>query len=175
MFPVLITNRLRLTSLEDTDVESVFFLRSNEEVIRYIRKEPCKGIQEAYEHIQLLKRKQQENESTNWAIREKENAEMIGGICLWNFSDDRKTAEVGYDLKPSYHRKGLMSEALDAVIQYGFSEIYLDEIEAFTHRNNEASKSLLLKHGFVLNPERTDDGFPDNQIFELKRDKYKTN
>lgn len=34
MFPILVTNRLLLNQLEDTDAENVLFLRSNEEVIR---------------------------------------------------------------------------------------------------------------------------------------------
>ncbi|WP_239001346.1 GNAT family N-acetyltransferase [Elizabethkingia anophelis] len=83
-------------------------------------------------------------------------------------SADRKTAEVGYDLKPLYHGKGIMSEALVAVIEFGFSTLGLDKIEAFTSRYNEASKSLLLKHNFILNPERTDEDNLDNLIFELR-------
>ena len=36
--------------------------------------------------------------------------EMIGSICLWNFTDNQKSAEIGYDLSPKYQRKGIMNE-----------------------------------------------------------------
>ncbi|AJW64925.1 ribosomal-protein-L7/L12-serine acetyltransferase [Elizabethkingia miricola] len=169
MFPILITNRLLLNQLEDTDAENVLFLRSNEEVIRYIKREPDQNIQQAYDFIRLIRDRYENKSAINWAIRKKENPELIGGICLWKISADRKTAEVGYDLKPHYHGKGIMSEALVTVIEYGFSTLGLDNIEAFTSQYNEASKSLLLKHNFILNPERTDEDNLDNLIFELKR------
>jgi ribosomal-protein-alanine N-acetyltransferase len=103
MFPVLVTNRLLLNKLEDTDAESVLFLRSNEEVIRYIKREPDQNIQQAYDFIRLIRDRYENKSAINWAIRKKENPELIGGICLWKISADRKTAEVGYDLKPHYH------------------------------------------------------------------------
>lgn len=168
MFPILVTNRLLLNQLEDTDAENVLFLRSNEEVIRYIKREPDQNIQQAYDYIRLTRVRYENKSAINWAIRKKENPELIGGICLWKISADRKTAEVGYDLKPLYHGKGIMSEALVAVIEFGFSTLGLDKIEAFTSRYNEASKSLLLKHNFILNPERTDEDNLDNLIFELR-------
>jgi len=86
-----------------------------------------------------------------------------------NFSEDRKTAEVGYELLPNYHRKGIMSEALKAVLNFGFNELYLNEILAFTNKFNENSKSLLLKNNFTLEEGRVDEGFPDNLVFSLKK------
>ena len=44
----------------------------------------------------------------------------------------------------------------------------LKTIEAFTHKDNEASKALLKKHQFVFQVERREDGFENNRIFKLK-------
>jgi ribosomal-protein-alanine N-acetyltransferase len=93
----------------------------------------------------------------------------LGTICLWNFSEDRKTAEVGYELLPDHHRKGIMSEALTAVLNYGFNQLHLQEIVAMTNTFNENSKGLLLKHDFVLEEGRKDEGFTDNLVFSLKK------
>lgn len=62
-----------------------------------------------------------------------------------------------------------MSEALSAVLDFGFNQLNLREILAFTSMFNENSKALLLKNDFVLQKGRTDEGFPDNLVFSLKR------
>ncbi|WP_435523252.1 GNAT family N-acetyltransferase [Chryseobacterium indoltheticum] len=57
---------------------------------------------------------------------------------------------MSYELLPAYHRKRIMSEALKVVLDFGFNELYLNEILAFTNKFNENSKSLLLKNNFIL-------------------------
>jgi len=52
-------------------------------------------------------------------------------------------------------------------LDFGFHSMKLKTIEAFTHKNNTASKALLEKHHFVFQPERYDDGFENNRIFRL--------
>ena len=61
------------------------------------------------------------------------NPEIIVKICLWNFSKDYKTAEVGYNLNPNFQKKGIMSESLKSMVNFGFIELYKKRIEAFTH------------------------------------------
>lgn len=94
---------------------------------------------------------------------------MIGSICLWNFSNNLKTAEVGYSLYPEFQNKGIMSEALKSVIDYGFNELKLDKIEAFTHSKNEPSKKLLEKNGLQINHNRKDENNSFNTIFEIEK------
>jgi ribosomal-protein-alanine N-acetyltransferase len=57
--------------------------------------------------------------------------------------------EVGYVLLPEYQGKGIMHEALGAVIAYGFDVMKLHSIEANTNPNNTPSHKLLERHGFV--------------------------
>ena len=112
------------------------------------------------------------NKSLYWSITIKGNTKMIGSICLWNFSTDRKVAEVGYDLNPIFHNQGIMSEALQCILNFGFNTLYLNEIEAFTHRLNEPSKRLLIKHNFVLQADRIDEDNLDNLIFTINRTRF---
>ena len=58
-------------------------------------------------------------------------------------------AELGYLLHPSHQQKGLMQEAVLAVLFYGFSAIKLHSVEANINPANVASKKLLEKNRFV--------------------------
>lgn len=62
---------------------------------------------------------------------------------------------------------GFMNEAINSILIYGFDVLQLSMITAYTHKDNIASKKILLKHGFVFNPEIKDDENINNVIFEL--------
>lgn len=169
MFPIIKTSRLILNKIELSDADTVFFLKSHPEVMRYIKRDPYTEMQQAVDNIEIITKKLETRESVDWALRHSDTNEMIGSICLWNFSKDRKTAEMGYAMKPNFHGNGYMDEAMKAIINYGFDKENLSLIEAFTSQYNESSKKLLLKNGFVHNPSRKDEDNLDNFIFELRR------
>ncbi|MDQ0067299.1 GNAT family N-acetyltransferase [Chryseobacterium lathyri] len=163
------TERLLLKEISESHTEDILRIRSNEVINQFVQRNSPKNNYDALQFILTIKERTQNNQTVYLGITCKNQSNLIGTICLWNFSEDRKTAEVGYELLPDYHRKGIMSEALKAVLDYGFNELHLQEILAFTSKLNENSKSLLLKHNFVLEEGRTDDGFPDNIVFRLKK------
>lgn len=170
-FPVLETNRLVLCEVTEQDSPEMLFLRSDETANKYIDR-PEKDVPENESDILAFIKKLDDGlkagQLINWGISEKGNAEIIGTICLWNISDDRKVAEAGYGLHPDFYRKGIMSEAIASVIDYGFNQMALEKIEAFTHRENVASVKLLERHGFILNPSRSDEHNANNIIFEIE-------
>lgn len=163
------TERLILKPIDESHVEDILKIRSNEVVNQFVKRIAPKTNYDALDFILTIKKRVQNNESLNWGISYKNQQNLIGTICLWKFSDDRKEAEVGYELLPEYHRKGIMSEALNAVLNYGFNELNLQTILAFTNKFNDNSKGLLLKHDFVLQEGRIDEGFPENLVFSLKK------
>ncbi|AEH01269.1 GNAT family N-acetyltransferase [Lacinutrix sp. 5H-3-7-4] len=163
------TNRLYLNKIEQHQVEIIFKLRSNSIVCKYIARPLYKKRTEARIHLDKVINELKQNSAITWVISLKTDNTPIGTICLWNFSDDRKTAEVGYDLLPEYFKKGIMSEALDAVVDFGFNTIHLNAIEAFTQFENLASISLLEKKGFKFQKDREDKDYPKNRIFVLSK------
>jgi ribosomal-protein-alanine N-acetyltransferase len=56
---------------------------------------------------------------------------------------------VGYNLSPEFQNKGVMSEALNYIIDFGFNELKLDSIEAFTHSKMSILK-VIRKVAFIL-------------------------
>jgi [ribosomal protein S5]-alanine N-acetyltransferase len=163
------TERLYLKEIHEHHAEDILRIRSNEVINRFVQRNSPKNNYDALEFILTIKKNVQNNQTFYWGISLKNQPNLIGTICLWNFSEERKVAEVGYELLPDYHRKGLMSEALKAVVDFGFNDLKLQEIVAITNKFNENSKGLLLKNNFILEKERKDEGFPDNLVFSLKK------
>lgn len=163
------TERLVLKPIDESHVDDILKIRSNKITNQFVKRIPPKTNYDALDFILTIKKRVENKETFYWGISLKDQTNLIGTICLYRFSKDRKEAEVGYELLPDYHRKGIMSEALKAVLNFGFNELYLDEILAFTNKFNENSKSLLLKYQFILEEGRKDEGFPENIIFSLKK------
>lgn len=84
-----------------------------------------------------------------WYLIEKESNRIIGDVAyhLWFLHHHR--AEIGYGLRREEDkRKGYMSEALVAVLDYGFKQMNLQRIEAYVSPNNIASLQSVRKFGF---------------------------
>ena len=170
-FPVIKTERLTLRKIEESDSDVILLLRSDKSINKFINRPEnrrTKNISDAIKHIKKLNTDTKNNKSIAWGITLNENPKIIGTICLWNFSKDYKTAEVGYDLNPNFQKKGIMSESLNSVVNFGFIELCIDRIEAFTHIQNENSKKLLVKNGFSIIEDRKDNDDLSNVVFEIR-------
>jgi [ribosomal protein S5]-alanine N-acetyltransferase len=146
-FPALSTERLILRQIQEEDRNELFLLRSDEKVLEYIDRPKAQSVDECVQFIRKINEGIAKKEWLYWAITL--HNKLIGTICLWNFSKDRSLAEVGYELMSDYQGKGYMQEALTAVIKYGFVELKLHSIEAYTHPNNLRSIHLLEKNHFI--------------------------
>ena len=164
---VIRTNRLTLRPLKPTDWPQIQFLRSDKNVNKYVNRPPAPTQEAAMAFISKISGGVKASLFYFWAICEKDNDALIGTICLWNFSKDRKTAETGYDLDPKAQGGGIMTESLQAIITFGFQTLKLNTIEAYTHYGNQASINLLSTCDFILQPEMTDDDNTNNIVFSL--------
>ena len=164
-FPVLSTVRLHLRKLSEADTRDILYLRSNDEVNAFIVREKLVNEEGAHDFIQKINMDIRNNKCLYWGICMGEHARLIGTICLWNLSAEKASGEIGYELHPAFQKKGIMHEAVAAVLRYAFRTLGLETIEAFTHHENEASKLLLERSGFVHDPEHVDEGVPHNAIY----------
>ncbi|MBL4568818.1 MAG: GNAT family N-acetyltransferase [Flavobacteriaceae bacterium] len=167
-FPELTTERLILRQLKESDVAAIYGLRSNAEINRLITRKTPKNTKEAQDFITVCHQEFAKGNRIFWAMELKETKTVIGTIVFHRISLKDCYAEIGYELHPSFHKKGLMSEAMKCAVQFGIQQMKFNIMEAFTHQNNSPSIALLQKHQFVLQPERRDEGFENNRIFQLK-------
>jgi [ribosomal protein S5]-alanine N-acetyltransferase len=146
--PILSSERLILRCISENDADVLTVLRSDKNVNKHLHRPKNTTFEATQQFIQKILRGYQENGSCYWIITEKGDNKLIGTICLWNFSADRKTAEIGFELLPHFQGKGIMQEAVLKVIQFGFEDLELTQIGAFTKKNNQKSIELLEKVGF---------------------------
>lgn len=165
MFPSIHTNRLQLRQLNLNDLDDLFELRFHDDVIKFIARKKSHDKNTIKQFILDRNADVATNKIVFWAIQQQEQSRLIGTISLWNFNDTKTVAEVGYELHPDYHNKGFMSEALEAVLEFGFTKLKLEAIEAFTDKNNTNSQLLLEKFNFKYDANKTDEGFPNNKIY----------
>lgn len=148
-FPVLNTDRLILRETKMTDVEQVFYLRSEPRLQTYVDRDPTASLDEAREFVQTIIDDVSNNVGIQWAIALKgQDDTMIGSIALWRIDRRNYRAELGYVLHPEHQGKGLMQEAIKAVIDYGFQK-GLHSLEANINPGNLASQRVLERAGFV--------------------------
>jgi len=171
-FPEIKTERLLLRRVKEFDDEVILFLRSDKTMNKYIQRPESELTKTKAEALQFIKRINDEienNISITWGITLNGNPNLLGTICLWNFSKDKKTAEVGYGLNPAFHKKGIMNEALKTIVDFGFKELGIHKIEAFTQKGNESSRKLLVRNGFVLMENRKCEVNSLNLIYEIEK------
>jgi len=166
-FSEIKTERLLLRHLKQTDWEMISYLRTDKEVNKFVKRPTAETKGKALEFIAKISDGINKQNLYYWSITH--NLTMVGTICLWNFSEDKKTAEVGYDLSSKFQGKGIMSEALKSVLNFGFHNLNLSIIEAYTHKKNESSKKLLKKNNFKLIKGKSDEYNKDNIVYKIDR------
>jgi ribosomal-protein-alanine N-acetyltransferase len=169
------TARLILRALRMEDAGFIFKEWGSPEVTRYMRDEaPLKTLEEAEERLRPLQTPEKMPDFKWWGIGLKAKGCLIGtcGFCGWD--KQHHHAEIGYDLSPEYWGQGLMPEAVNRLISFGFEEMELNRIEATTHTENQRSQHVLEKLGFekegILREYYCQDGIYNDQVqFALLR------
>jgi len=148
-FPNLFTDRLNLRQLKLEDESEILFLRSDEMINKYIDRPKTETNEDARKFIDKINSGIENNEWIYWTISPKESDKLIGTICIWNFSDEKNIAELGFELVPEFQGKGIMQEVLIKVIEYGFENLNLKKLEAYTNQLNIPSIKLLERNKFI--------------------------
>ena len=141
------TQRLHLKSITPAFIHEMFETKSKGEIISYF------GFDEAgFELYRDMNEKGMETHRISlfvFLLVDKETGLPIGecGFHTWNKTHNR--TEVFYNMRDDSHKqKGYMTEALEAVLKYGFTELNLHRIEALIAAENEPSLRLLIRYGF---------------------------
>jgi ribosomal-protein-alanine N-acetyltransferase len=148
-FPELTTHRLRLRQIRQDDAEAFFAIFSDEEAMRYYGQAPHRTLDKTREWITEIETGYAERRTIRWGVTFADRDEIIGSCSFHHFASHWRCVETGYDLNRAYWGRGVMTEAMSAVLTYGFTTLEMHRIEAVIDILNVRSKALLERLGFT--------------------------
>ena len=162
-FPELETDRLYFREIYLSDAKDIFFIRSNQDVMKFMDVPRHNSIGDSEKLIRSVEESYKKEDGINWAIIEKHSNSFIGYIGFIRIFSEHCRAEIGYVLKPEYWGKGYMSETINKIARFGFEVMNLHSIEANVNPLNERSKKVLERVGF-----KKEAYFRENYLFNGK-------
>ena len=145
--PRLETPRLVIRRMTMADAEDIYEYGRDQEVSRHVLWDAYRSLGEARMYLKYVQRQYRLNEPASWGIELKATGRLIGTIGFMWWNQEYRSAEVGYSLARAYWNQGLMTEALRAVVKFGFEEMNLNRIEAQHETTNPASGRVMEKVG----------------------------
>ncbi len=140
-----------LRKAEAKDAQELLKITNDDEIMKYYGESGAhiKDEEEALMEINW-NISQFDHNAGMWVITKKTTDEYIGDIGFNKYIKAHNKVEVGYKLKKEYWGEGIITNFLNQLINYGFTELNYNRIEALVDVNNFASKRVLLKNGFSL-------------------------
>ena len=158
------------------DAQVLFEMRSNPTLMKYIDRPIPRSINDIHDLFEKMLQMKRNGDGISWGIYKKENPELnIGNIGFFRIIAEHYRAEIGYMLQEEEQQKGIMFEAIQALIKFGFEKMNLHSIEANINPANTASRMLLQKAGFVKEAYFRENyffngQFIDSEIYSLIKD-----
>ncbi|MCY9381596.1 GNAT family N-acetyltransferase [Bacillus inaquosorum] len=149
-FPVLESENLILSKIEEEHVQDVFSIYDNDKVFEYCGIIPKHNIKTVHKMIGHFDRDYNKRSKIKWGIflRKQENT-LVGIIETMDFNQQVNMVTIGYYLAEEYWGKGIATESVSTMISFLFEKANVNRIQAEVMPANEASKKILLKNNFM--------------------------
>ena len=148
-FPELETDRLVLKELTQSNTQDLLEIFSDPEVMKYYNMKPAQSVDEIKGLITDTKKSYEDCQAIRWGIHLKENDKLVGTCGFQNFEEESKKFEIGYELSRSYWGQGIMKEAIERTLMFGFEQVEVNRVEALVESENISSQKLLEKINFT--------------------------
>jgi len=145
--PTLHTSRFVLRPVTIDDLEVFHRLWTNSETAALIKRHPHRSHPQSEERLQKLLLRQDRGELMTWAITA--GGPMMGYVGLCRFVPEHRRAEVSYESEPAHRGRGVVAEALEALVGYAFGTLGLHRLEGHVDPDNAPSMRVLERCQFV--------------------------
>lgn len=141
-----------LRKLTNEDVDNIFLLDSNPEVMKYVGVPPTTEKGESARMLENIINQYQNNGTGRLAVIEKETSQFIGWSGIKLLTDEvngfKNVYELGYRFLPEFWEKGYATESAMASLDLGFNQLNAEKIYAYADIDNQSSNHILTKLGF---------------------------
>lgn len=161
------TERLLLRKIDENDYKDMYKYVVKEEVAKYVTWTPHKSIDETKALCEMWAKECENIDRYNWAIVF--DGKVIGNIEVGKIIGE--TALLGYQTDSAYWNKGIMTEAVKAVIDFLFYEVNVEAVEAAYLSENIGSGRVMRKAGMTEIPYSESKEYKLKGITEVKGDK----
>jgi ribosomal-protein-alanine N-acetyltransferase len=145
--PTLETGRLLLRKVTLDDAADIFEYASDPEVPKYMPWEPHRSIEDTLDYLAHVMERYRQRQAGPWGIVHKGDAKLIGTCAYGSWHQEHNRAEIGYVLSRRYWGQGYTTEAVRAIVGFGFQVMGLNRIEARCEVPNIASARVMEKVG----------------------------
>ena len=145
--PELETPRLFLRAMRVRDTEDMYAYAKDPEVTRYLLWSPHKSPDYTRSYLEYLAGRYRLGQHYEWAMVSKADGHMIGTCGFSRIECPHNAAGIGYVLNPAYWGQGLVAEAAERVLRFGFDVLGLHRVEARYMVGNDASRRVMEKLG----------------------------
>lgn len=147
--PTLQTSRLTLRPMRPADAEAMHVYASDPEVARHMLWEPHESLRDSENFLRFVRERYARGDPAGWGLEERETGRFIGTCGMQDWRPEHSRAELGYVLAREHWGRGLMTEAVAAVVDFGFDRIGFNRLEARCLDGNAASARVLEKVGMT--------------------------
>ena len=166
-FSILQTDKLILGEITAAYSNDIYHLFNDQRITKYYPVMYLEKSADAHLVVNMLRNKYEEGSMVRWGITLRGTDKLIGIIGFNDIYPGHK-AKISYLLSPDYWGRGLMTEAVQAILKYGFEILGLNRIEALVIIGNEQSVKLLLRCGFGYEALLEDFLFTDGYHYDMK-------
>jgi ribosomal-protein-alanine N-acetyltransferase len=173
--PTLFTPRLIIRPARMTDAQDIYDYSRDPEVARHVLWDAHQSIHQTRGYLRFLLKQYRGGQPSSFVIELAQEHRVIGTIGFMWLQQENRSAEVGYSLSRAYWNRGLMTEALGAVLQFGFDKLHLNRIEAQYESDNPASGRVMahvgMRHEGRLRQRVYNKGrYVDVELYAILRD-----
>lgn len=147
--PTLTTPRLILRPPAEGDAEDMYAYACDPQVVQWMDWSAHTGLADSLSVLRGMIRAARQDRPSPWALVDRADRRMIGTCGFNNWRPAERAGEVGYVLARPYWGRGLMTEALTAVVGCAWRRSAVHTIEALCRPGNRASAAVLVKAGFA--------------------------
>lgn len=175
--PTLRTPRLILRAARMSDAGDMYAYSRDPEVARHVLWDAHASLHQTRGYIRFLLRQYRSGAPSTFVIELAAERKVIGTIGLMWIQKENRSAEIGYSLSRQYWNRGLMTEAVEAILRFCFDTLHLNRIEAQYETDNPASGAVMRHAGMrregVLRQRIYNKGrFTDVELYAILRTDY---